>query len=114
MKTQPLSERCGILITPTGDERLSDIDMDEVIKLYKGKRPGRHMGNFFECVRDRSDPISDVFTHHRSMTACHICNLAILLKRKLRWDPKQEDFVGDQEASRMRSREQRKPYTITA
>jgi alpha-ketoglutarate-dependent taurine dioxygenase len=35
MKTQPLSERCGILITPTGDERLSDIEMDEVIKLYK-------------------------------------------------------------------------------
>jgi hypothetical protein len=47
------------------------------------------------------------------MTSCHICNIAILLKRKLRWDPKKQDFVGDKDASAMRSREQRKPYTIS-
>ncbi|MFV2068506.1 MAG: hypothetical protein ACC645_16170 [Pirellulales bacterium] len=84
----------------------------EVIKLCKGKQPGNHMANFFECVRDRSLPISDVFSHIHSVNACHMANLAMLLGRKIRWDPQQEDFVGDAEASAMRSRPQREPYTI--
>jgi myo-inositol 2-dehydrogenase/D-chiro-inositol 1-dehydrogenase len=99
-------------------ENLSDADKEwldrEVIKLYKGKQPGNHMKNFFECVKDRTQPISDVFTHHRTMTACHLSNIAILLKRKLRWDPVKQDFVGDDQASALRSRRQREPYTIKA
>jgi hypothetical protein len=46
------------------------------------------------------------------MTTCHICNIAILLRRKLSWDPVREDFVGDEQASALRSRKQREPYTI--
>jgi predicted dehydrogenase len=99
-------------------EDLSDADKEwldqEVIKLYKGKEPGNHMRNFFDCVKDRTQPISDGFTHHRTMTACHLSNIALLLKRKLRWDPAKEDFVDDAEASALRSRRQREPYTIEA
>ena len=84
----------------------------EVVRLYKGKRPGNHMQNFFECVKDRTQPISDVFTHHRIVTSCHISNIAMLLRRKLRWNPEKEDFIGDAEASAMRSRKQREPYSI--
>ncbi len=86
----------------------------EVIKLYHGKQPGDHMRHFFECLRQRSFTISDPFTHHRTMTACHLCNIALLLKRKLHWDPAREDFVGDRQASALRSRRQREPYTIKA
>jgi len=97
-------------------ERLSQADKDwldqEVVKLYKGKKPGSHMGNFFECVKDRSEPVSDVFTHHRVLSSCHLCNIAIVLQRKLRWDPEKEDFIGDDEASQMVGREQCQPYTI--
>ena len=39
-----------------------------ITKLYKGKKPGNHMANFFECCKDRTQPISDVATHHRTMT----------------------------------------------
>ena len=73
-----------------------------------------HMQNFFDCMKDRSLPISDVFTHHRSVSACHLANVAVLLERKVRWDPVKEDFVGDPQASAMLRREQRKPYTIEA
>jgi len=97
-------------------EELSKDDKEwldqEVIKLYRGKTAGSHMGNFFECVKDRSLPVSDVFTHHRSVSACHLSNIAMLLGRKLQWDPDKEDFVGDDEASAMLSRTQREPYTI--
>jgi predicted dehydrogenase len=85
---------------------------EEIIKLCKGKTPGSHMRNFFECMRDRSLPISDVFTHHRSVSACHLANIAMRLGRKLRWDPAKEIFPDDDEANAMLSREQRKPYGI--
>ncbi len=99
-------------------EELTDADKkwldEEVVKLYKGKQPGNHMQHFFECLKERSFTVSDPFTHHRTMTSCHLCNLAILLKRKLRWDPDKEDFIGDEVASALRSRKQREPYTIKA
>jgi predicted dehydrogenase len=81
-------------------------------RLYKGKKPGNHMANFFECCRDRSEPVSDVATHHRAMTTCHLANIAIRLGRKLTWDPKTEQIVGDDEANAWQKREQRKGYEI--
>ena len=85
---------------------------NEVHKLYRGMRMGGHMQNFFDCVRDRKLPISDVFTHHRSVSACHLANISMLLGRPLQWDPKKEDFVADSDASNMLKREQRAPYKI--
>jgi hypothetical protein len=38
--------------------------------------------------------------------------MAIKLKRKLRWDPVKEEFIGDDEANAMLKREQRRPYHI--
>ncbi len=35
-----------------------------ITELYKGKTPGNHMGNFFECMADRTQPVSDVWSHH--------------------------------------------------
>lgn len=105
-------------ITGQPIEELSESDKqwlaDECTKLYKGKENRNHMGNFFECVKDRSEPVSDVFTHHRELSSCHMCNIALLLGRTLRWHPVKEDFIGDEQASAMVSRKQRKPYTIEA
>ena len=50
-------------------------------ELRKGKPVDGHMANFFECVRDRSVPVSDVWTHHRALTTCHLANIAIRLGR---------------------------------
>jgi len=86
----------------------------EVVTLCRGKEPGDHMRNFFECVKDRSLPVSDVFTHHRSVSCCHLANIAMRLNRKVRWDPVKEDFPGDSEAGAMLRRPQRKPYAIEA
>ena len=81
-------------------------------KVYKGKQPGHHMRNFVECVRDRSEPISDVNSHHRALTSCHLANIAIRLGRAIKWDPKSEQIVGDDEASRWMSREHRKGFEV--
>jgi predicted dehydrogenase len=71
-----------------------------------------HMGNFFDCLRSRKKPISDVVSQHRSVTTCHIANIAMRLGRPLTWDPEKELFVGDDEANAWLSREQRRGYEI--
>jgi predicted dehydrogenase len=85
-----------------------------ITELYKGKRPGNHMGNFFECVQDRTQPVSDAYSHHRVMTTCHLANIAIRLGRKIQWDPVNEQIVGDDMANSFLVREQRKGYEIVA
>jgi predicted dehydrogenase len=81
-----------------------------VAKLYKGKPLRGHMNNFFDCVEDRSEPISDVFTHHRTMTSCHLCNITLMLGRPLRWDPEAQVFPGDEQANALMSRPMRSEY----
>ncbi len=107
-------------------EELTSADEDqineEIVKLCHGKDPsgedgtdqkaGAHMHNFFDCVKDGGRTISDPWTHHRSVSACHLANIAMKLGRKLQFDPKKEDFVGDQEASAMLRRPQRPEYSI--
>ena len=81
-------------------------------------RAGKHdailnqMGNFFDCVKSRRQPISDVVSQHRTASVCHLCNISMRLGRSLRWDPQKETFPDDSEANAMLSREQRKGYEI--
>lgn len=89
---------------------------DELLKkLYKGKTPGggnAHMRNLFDCIKDREQPISDVASHHRAMTTCHLANIAIRLDRELKWDAKTENIVGDDEAKGFQTRKQRKGFEV--
>lgn len=93
-------------LTESDKKELDDL----VIKLYKGKQPGDHMRNFFECIATGEEPISDVATHHRTMTSCHLCNIAMMLGRDLTWNPDTEEFVGDEQASALKTRAQRSTY----
>jgi hypothetical protein len=43
----------------------------------------------------------------------HMGNIAMLLGRKLRWDPAKEEFLNDETANRMRSRAMREPWSLT-
>ncbi len=72
-----------------------------------------HMHNFFECITTRKPTISDVFSQHRSVSTCHLANIAIRLGRPLRWDAENEVFVDDQQANEMLSRQQRQGFEIS-
>jgi myo-inositol 2-dehydrogenase/D-chiro-inositol 1-dehydrogenase len=95
---------------------LSDADKqwldEEVKKLYRNMPIEGHMANFFHCVKTREKPISDVWTHTKSVNACHMANLAMLLGRRIRWDPAKYQFIDDPEANALISRKEREPYTI--
>ncbi len=110
-----LVNRGKIVGAPVAELKKNPLPNGLLSKIYKGKKIGgrnAHMRNFFDCLSSREQPISDVFTHHRSMTTCHLANIAIRLGRKLKWDPKAQQIVGDKQAQQMQSREQRKGYEI--
>lgn len=70
------------------------------------------MEDFVYSLRTRKEPFRDVEYAHRTATLCHLTNICYKLKRKLRWDPVKEDFIGDLEASRMVDRPRRGPWQI--
>ncbi len=71
-----------------------------------------HMANFFHCVQTREQPVSPVAIQHRTVSACHLANLAVRFQRKLTWDPQTQQIVGDEEANSWQRRPQREPYVI--
>ncbi len=87
----------------------SVIGSDE-IHLYESK--DQH-GNWLDCIISRKEPISLAEMGHRACSACLLHDMAMVLKRKLYWDPVHERFHNDDEANSMLSRPQRAPYRLT-
>ncbi len=71
-----------------------------------------HYRNFLDAVKSRQDPIEPVEVGHRTASICHLGNIAMRLKRKLKWDPQAECFLDDDEASRMLRRPYREPWSL--
>ena len=61
-------------------------------------RTTRRTGSTASARRKR--PICDVEIGHRSVTVCHLGNIAYWLGRPIKWDPAKEEIIGDEEATR--------------
>ena len=77
------------------------------IHLYDS--PEQHR-NWLESIQNNKQTISHVEIAQRSCSACLLAHAAMKLGRKLKWDPKKEQFINDKEANAMLSRPQRAPY----
>jgi predicted dehydrogenase len=88
-----------------GQEKISDNEK----RLYKSNN---HLRDFVECVRSRKRPICDVEVGARSVTVCHLGNLAYWNRRRLKWDPAKERFVGDKEANQWLDRDKRGGWKV--
>ena len=71
-----------------------------------------HGRNFFDCVKSRALPVCNQDIMRRSHIACFAAQLSWQLGRKLTLDPVKEEFVGDEEANRMRRRAAREPWSF--
>ncbi len=87
-------------------------NMDRPLRAGKLDAIVNHMGNFFDCIASRRRPISDVESQHRSVTTCHLGNIAQRLGRPIKWNPETESFGDDAEATALMSREQRKGFEV--
>ncbi len=80
------------------------------IHLYKSDD---HFRNFIDCVISREPTAAPVEVAHRSITICHLGNIAMRLNREqLRWDPRTEQIIGDDEAAQMLGRPYRSPWAL--
>lgn len=57
--------------------------------------------NFYEAMRDRTDPCSPVEIGHRSNSLCVLHQISAKLGREIHWDPSTERAIGDPMANRM-------------
>jgi len=71
-----------------------------------------HQRNFLDCVKSRSEPAAPVEVGHRSASICHLGNIAIKLRTKLKWNPATEQFVGNDEANQLIHRPVRGSWQI--
>ncbi|MGA2033315.1 MAG: Gfo/Idh/MocA family oxidoreductase [Thermoguttaceae bacterium] len=71
-----------------------------------------HIRDFLNCVKSRGKPLANAEVACHSHIACHATNIAIFLNRKLTYDPRKNEFVGDEEANRLRSEALREPWRL--
>ena len=71
-----------------------------------------HIRDFLNCVKSRGKPLCNADVACSSHIACHACNEAIFLNRQLTYDPQKHEFIGDEEANRLRSEALRDPWRL--
>lgn len=77
------------------------------VKVYKSDN---HWKNFIDCVKSRKPTIAPVRTAHHSAIPGHLGLISMLTGRKLKWDVKKEEIIGDPEASKLMTRPYRLPW----
>ena len=79
-----------------------------------GKGITPHHRDWLNCIANRQRPICDVEVGARSVTACHLLNLAYWHDAKFTWDPQKWEFTGDNAdvANKLRTRTRRKGYEL--
>jgi len=71
-----------------------------------------HVRDFLDCVRTRGRTRANADVACNSHIACHAANVALFLNRKVRYDPVKHEFIGDEEANRLRSEALREPWRL--
>ncbi|MCH8042673.1 MAG: Gfo/Idh/MocA family oxidoreductase [Planctomycetes bacterium] len=69
-----------------------------------------HQQDFIAAIREGRKPQADIEIGHLSASLCHLGNIATRVGRSLQFDPATEKIVGDEEASKLLSRNYRKGH----
>jgi len=101
----------------TGDSGAMKVEPESLLAEKKvftrvGTSSYTHVANFLECFKTRRLTRANASVAGQSHVVCHAAYIAWQLGRTLRFDPIKEEFIGDQQANRMRSRATRAPWTI--
>lgn len=88
-------------------------------ELLGGQRPkiagypaNFHVRDFLDCVKSRAPTRANADAACHSHITCHAANIALYLNRKVTFDPAKNEFIGDEEANRLRSEALREPWRI--
>ena len=84
---------------------------DKNLPMEAAERKG-HWANFLHCHREGLEPISDVHSHMEMLNICHLAGISARMGRNLKWDAKNEQIIGDDEANAFLKRPYREGYEI--
>ncbi|MEM6688008.1 MAG: Gfo/Idh/MocA family oxidoreductase [Planctomycetota bacterium] len=88
-------------------------ELDEAfVELCNGQRVTGHMENFFDCIESGATPTSDVESHVNAMNSLHMCNITLMLGRKISWDSESQSFGSDDQANALMSRKRREGFEL--
>jgi predicted dehydrogenase len=73
-----------------------------------------HWRNFLDCIKDRKPTVTPVETAHHSAIPGHLSLISLLTQRTIKWDAEKQVILGDDEASKMLSRDFRAPWQLEA
>jgi hypothetical protein len=68
--------------------------------------------DFIKAVKARSETLEPFEVGHRTTSLCQIGLIAIMVGKKLTWDPDAERFTNDESANKLLGREMRAPWTL--
>ena len=71
-----------------------------------------HLENWLDAIRTGAKLNAPVEVGHRTVTVCHLANIARELNRPLNWDPKRERFVADPQADTLLDRPRRAGFVL--
>jgi predicted dehydrogenase len=71
-----------------------------------------HVRDFLNCVKTRSKPKGNALAACNAHIACHAANIALALGRQVKFDVNTNEFIGDDEANRLRSEALREPWRL--
>ncbi len=71
-----------------------------------------HLENWLDAIRTGAKLNAPVEVGHRTVTVCHLANIARELNRPLSWDAKREQFVNDSQADILLNRPPRDGYEL--
>ena len=71
-----------------------------------------HVRDFLDAVRSRGQTRANADAACQAHIACHAANIALFLGRKVKYDPVKNEFIGDEQANRLRSEALREPWRL--
>jgi hypothetical protein len=71
-----------------------------------------HVRDFLSCVRTRAMTRAGAEAACWAHVTCHAANVALFLGRRVKFDPAKREFIGDEEANRLRFEALREPWRL--
>ena len=71
-----------------------------------------HVRDFLDCVKTRGKPKGNADAACNAHIACHAANIALYLGRTVKYDTDRHEFLGDEQANRLRSEALREPWRL--
>jgi predicted dehydrogenase len=96
----------------------STAQLDAVIAQYLAGdskhvyRSDDHKKDWLQAIRTRKPPIADVEVGARTVTVCHLVNLAYYHGQRMKWDPATEKFAGGTGDVKWLDVEHRSPWKL--